>query len=83
MIKIFFGKIKLFFGWLKWKIDGEPMKNYLGYHCTICGKWRSEPFKVPTYKSDGRWWDTWKVCDQCIKEAEEKKDKEDEPVQGD
>ena len=57
------------------------MKSYLGYNCTLCGKWKTEPFKVPTYKSCGRHWDTWQVCDDCIKDAKEAE--ENEPIQRD
>jgi len=47
------------------------MIQYRGYHCGICGKWVNEPFSVPEYQSAGEWWDTWGMCNECIKIGKE------------
>jgi hypothetical protein len=51
--------------WLKWKLNSSPTISYSGYNCGCCGKWESEPFIIPTYKSEGKWWDTWGLCKEC------------------
>ena len=43
------------------------MIHYKGVHCGICGKWVKEPFEIPEYQSYGKWWDTWGLCEECIK----------------
>ena len=48
--------------WLTWKLKGCPVITYHGYHCGLCGKWVKEQFSIPTYKSSGKWWDTWGLC---------------------
>ncbi len=52
--------------WLKWILKGKPIIKYEGYNCGCCGKWVNEKFSVPEYKSVGRWWDTWGLCDGCF-----------------
>ena len=62
-------RIITFFRWLKWYLKGKPMVQYRGYHCGICGKWVNEPFSVPEYQSAEEWWDTWGVCEECVKKV--------------
>ena len=57
--------ISILFKWIKWKLLGSPIIQYLGFHCGCCGKYVREPFTVPTYKSDGSWMDTWGLCNEC------------------
>lgn len=54
--------IKRFFQWLK---DGKSVITYQGHHCGCCGAWTDEEYAVLTYKSAGKWWDTWGVCPKC------------------
>ena len=56
-----------FFRWLKWHLKGKSMIQYRGYHCGICGKWVNEPFSVSEYQSAGEWWDTWGMCNECVR----------------
>ncbi|KKM63254.1 hypothetical protein LCGC14_1513270 [marine sediment metagenome] len=56
---------------IKWLLNNKPMIKYSGFNCGCCGKWENEEFEVPTYRSGGEWWDTWGVCEECIKDAEE------------
>lgn len=63
-------KMKHFFRWLKWLKNGKPYLSYKGFNCGCCGAWESEPFKIPEYKSCGKWWDTWGLCKKCIEESE-------------
>ena len=58
----------MFFRWLSWLLNGKPMLKYDGYNCGLCGKWIVEEFFVPTWDSNGEWWDTWDICDKCMKE---------------
>jgi hypothetical protein len=58
-------KIKSIFRYLSWILKGKPMIKYIGYNCGLCGVWVEEPFKIPDYKSSGRWADTWGVCRRC------------------
>ena len=57
--------MKKFFAWLKWRVNGCPSISYMGYNCGCCGAWVKESFKVPTYKSLGKWCDTWGLCPIC------------------
>jgi len=66
--------VKQFFRWLKWLKNGKPYLSYKGFNCGLCGAWTGEPFKVPEYKSEGKWWDTWGVCKKCIEEGEKYKE---------
>lgn len=50
----------------QWEKEGKPMIEYNGYNCGLCGKWVDEPFEIPKYKSDGKWWDTWGICPNCL-----------------
>jgi len=50
---------------LKWLIEGRPHVTYEGYHCGCCGSWEDEEFSIPTYKSYGKWADTWGLCSKC------------------
>ena len=52
--------------WLVWLWQGKPMVNYDGFNCGCCGKWVWHQYSVPTYKSDGSWWDTWDLCNDCL-----------------
>jgi len=52
--------------WLKWILKGRPTIKYEGFHCGICGAWIDKKFEMPTYKSNGKWADTWEVCDECF-----------------
>jgi len=57
------------FGWYRkliWFFNKKPMIKYNGFHCGLCGKWVNESFKVPTYDSDGEYWDTVGVCETCL-----------------
>jgi hypothetical protein len=57
-------RIKYFFKWLKWKLEGSQMLSFPGKHCGCCGAWLNEPYTIPAYKSaaaDG-WWDSWGLC---------------------
>ena len=61
--------------WLKkklWEIKGKPMISYSGFNCGLCGAWVAKPFQIPTYQTDGEWWDTWGMCDKCRKGYGEK-----------
>ena len=58
-------QITIFFRWLKWLKNGRPNISYPGYHCGLCGSWTWAEFKIPEYKSAGKWWDTIKVCQSC------------------
>lgn len=51
--------------WIRWRIKGRPNILYAGFHCGCCGKWVKEKIRVPTYKSDGEWLDTWGICESC------------------
>lgn len=51
--------------WIKWRIKGKPMIEYIGYHCGLCGRWIDEPFTIPEYRSYGKWCDTWGMCKKC------------------
>lgn len=59
--------IKKFFSYLKWLRQGKPIITYGGFNCGCCGEWIYEKYTIPTYKSCGRWWDTWGLCDKCAK----------------
>ena len=52
---------------IKWILDKRPVLTYEGFVCTHCKKWISSKFSIPTYKSDGRFWDTWRICQDCKK----------------
>lgn len=54
-----------FVKWIKWIKKGKPYKEYPGFHCGCCGKWTEEKFKIPEYKSNGEWFDTWGLCNNC------------------
>jgi len=56
------GKIFYFFRYLWWLIKKKTYIEYDGFNCGCCGRWWDKPFKVPTYKSNGEWWDTWGLC---------------------
>ena len=56
---------------IKWFFNGKPMIKYPGYNCGCCGSWNSEPFEIPEWYSDGKWWDTWGLCQKCIDDAKE------------
>ena len=58
--------------WLKWIIKGKPVLQYSGFNCGCCGKWVNRPFSVREYRSMGRWWDTWGLCDECCGQKEGK-----------
>lgn len=58
--------IQRFFRWLKWRRQGKPYISYKGFHCSLCGAWKEKPFTVPEYISEGKWMDTWGICDKCI-----------------
>lgn len=51
----------------KWIREGKPIVFYRGYHCGLCGCWVESPFAKPQYKSAGKWWDTWGICEKCSK----------------
>lgn len=55
--------------YIKWLRDGKPVITYPGFHCGVCGRWEGEEFSIPRYKSNGKWWDTWGLCKQCIQES--------------
>jgi len=59
--------MKKLYRYLIWIKKGKPMINYNGFHCGCCGKYVKEKFSVPTYKSCGKWWDTWCLCEECCK----------------
>ena len=48
-----------------WILEGRPMVQYKGFHCGICGKYIDKQFSIPKYESDGEWWDTWGLCENC------------------
>jgi len=50
---------------IRWYLNHKPMIEYDGYNCGCCGKWVNEKFKIPTYQSEGKWWDTWGLCNKC------------------
>ena len=54
-----------FFRWLIWKRNGQTTIKYPGFHCGCCGEYIKQEFEIPTYKSNGEWWDTWNLCDFC------------------
>ena len=56
---------------LKWLIKGRPHITYEGHHCGCCGHWTDEKFSIPTFQSCGKWWDTWGLCNTCIKGGKE------------
>ncbi|HUV85253.1 MAG TPA: hypothetical protein VMV86_06040, partial [Methanosarcinales archaeon] len=60
----------------KWEKEGCPYVHYEGFNCGLCGAWEAKPFSIPKYKSDGRWADTWGMCDKCIKDYCGEEDKE-------
>ena len=47
----------------QWIKEGCPMIKYDGFHCGLCGKWVNKSFEIPKYKSLGKFWDTWGICD--------------------
>jgi len=55
--------------WILWKLSGSKILIYNGYHCGCCGRWVKEVFKIPKYKSQGNYWDTWGLCPDCEKEG--------------
>jgi hypothetical protein len=60
-------QIKYFISWVSWITKGRPVITYTGFNCGLCGNWVKKEFSVPTYKSCGRWWDTWGICNKCVK----------------
>jgi hypothetical protein len=54
--------LKLAWNYLKWIWNGNPTIKYPGYHCGCCGEYWDIPFEIATYKSAGKWWDTWGLC---------------------
>lgn len=57
--------MKNFFRYLMWLLKEKPAVNYQGFNCGCCGVWVSENYSIPAYKSYGKWWDTWGLCDVC------------------
>lgn len=57
--------IKKFIRYIKWILKRKPYLTYEGYNCGCCGNWINEKFSIPEYKSAGKWWDTWGLCDKC------------------
>lgn len=51
--------------WIYWKLKGSPYIKYTGYNCGCCGEWINQEISIPTYQSEGTWWDTWGICDKC------------------
>lgn len=51
--------------WLKWIWNGKTYIKYAGFNCGCCGKWIKKKFKVPKYQSQGKWCDTWGLCEEC------------------
>lgn len=65
MFDFIVNNITTFFKWINWHISGKPYKVYAGYNCGCCGKWVKKKIRISTYQSQGRWMDTWGLCDQC------------------
>lgn len=55
--------------YLRWLLNGKPVIEYEGCNCGCCRVWINESFVVPAYKSGGEWWDTWGICNSCLKGA--------------
>ena len=47
---------------LIWKLKGSKHIDYYGFMCGCCGRWWNIRQSIPTYKSDGEWWDTVGLC---------------------
>lgn len=60
--------IMTFCKWLYWLTHGKKVLTYSGYHCGCCGRWTEKKFSIPTYKSDGSYWDTIGLCPNECKE---------------
>ena len=52
----------LIIAYIKWLLNGKPMKTYSGYNCGCCGKWHDNLFQIPEYQSYGWQSDTWGLC---------------------
>ena len=54
-----------YFRYIKWVLNGKQYVTYQGGNCGCCGQWVKKEIKLRKYESNGKWADTWTLCDTC------------------